>query len=79
MFIMGRIDDVINVAGHRLSTGTYAHIKTNGKDSFLISDVFFFGNPALSRCSVFVYAGEMEEIVAANPAVAECGLCCDIY
>lgn len=38
VFIMGRIDDVINVAGHRLSTG------------------------------------EMEEIVAAHPAVAECAV-----
>ena len=35
---MGRIDDVINVAGHRLSTG------------------------------------EMEEVVAAHPAVAECAV-----
>ncbi|EGQ9313238.1 propionyl-CoA synthetase [Vibrio vulnificus] len=38
LFIMGRIDDVINVAGHRLSTG------------------------------------EMEEIVGAHPAVAECAV-----
>ncbi|WLD59666.1 propionyl-CoA synthetase [Salinispirillum sp. LH 10-3-1] len=38
VFIMGRIDDVINVAGHRLSTG------------------------------------EMEEIIAAHPAVAECAV-----
>ncbi len=38
IFIMGRIDDVINVSGHRLSTG------------------------------------EMEEIVAAHPAVAECAV-----
>ena len=38
VFIMGRMDDVINVAGHRLSTG------------------------------------EMEEIVAAHPAVAECAV-----
>lgn len=37
-FIMGRIDDVINVAGHRLSTG------------------------------------EMEEILAAHPAIAECAV-----
>ncbi len=36
VFIMGRTDDVINVAGHRLSTG------------------------------------EMEEVVAAHPAIAEC-------
>jgi propionyl-CoA synthetase len=36
VFIMGRTDDVINVAGHRLSTG------------------------------------EMEELIGANPAVAEC-------
>ncbi|MFA5549469.1 MAG: propionyl-CoA synthetase [Porticoccaceae bacterium] len=36
LFVMGRTDDVINVAGHRLSTG------------------------------------EMEEVVAAHPAVAEC-------
>ncbi|NMT63910.1 acetate--CoA ligase [Marinobacter orientalis] len=36
VFVMGRTDDVINVAGHRLSTG------------------------------------EMEEVVAAHPAVAEC-------
>lgn len=38
VFIMGRVDDVINVAGHRLSTG------------------------------------EMEEIVATHPAVAECAV-----
>ncbi len=38
VFVMGRMDDVINVAGHRLSTG------------------------------------EMEEIVAAHPAVAECAV-----
>ncbi len=38
VFIMGRIDDVINVAGHRLSTG------------------------------------EMEEVVAGHPAVAECAV-----
>ena len=38
LFIMGRTDDVINVAGHRLSTG------------------------------------EMEEIVADHPAVAECAV-----
>ena len=38
VYIMGRIDDVINVAGHRLSTG------------------------------------EMEEVVASHPAVAECAV-----
>ena len=38
VYIMGRVDDVINVAGHRLSTG------------------------------------QMEEVVAANPAVAECAV-----
>ncbi len=38
LFVMGRTDDVINIAGHRLSTG------------------------------------EMEEIVAAHPAVAECAV-----
>jgi propionyl-CoA synthetase len=38
LFIMGRIDDVINVAGHRLSTG------------------------------------EMEEVLSAHPAVAECAV-----
>ncbi|PMH44576.1 propionyl-CoA synthetase [Vibrio sp. 10N.286.49.B3] len=38
LFIMGRIDDVINVAGHRLSTG------------------------------------EMEEVVGAHPAIAECAV-----
>ena len=45
VFITGRVDDIINVAGHRLSTA------------------------------------EMEEIVAAHPAVAECavfGIHCDI-
>lgn len=45
LFVMGRTDDVINVAGHRLSTG------------------------------------EMEEVVAAHPAVAECaviGVTCPI-
>lgn len=38
LFIMGRTDDVINIAGHRLSTG------------------------------------EMEEVVGAHPAVAECAV-----
>jgi propionyl-CoA synthetase len=38
LFVMGRIDDVINIAGHRLSTG------------------------------------EMEEVVGAHPAVAECAV-----
>lgn len=38
LFVMGRTDDVINVAGHRLSTG------------------------------------EMEEVIAAHPAVAECSV-----
>jgi propionyl-CoA synthetase len=38
LFILGRIDDVINVAGHRLSTG------------------------------------EMEEVIAGHPAVAECAV-----
>lgn len=45
LFIMGRVDDVVNVAGHRLSTG------------------------------------EMEEILAAHPAVAECavlGIACEL-
>ncbi len=37
LYVMGRIDDVINVAGHRLSTG------------------------------------QMEEVLASHPAVAECG------
>ncbi len=38
LFVMGRTDDVINVAGHRLSTG------------------------------------EMEAVLAAHPAVAECAV-----
>ena len=38
LYVMGRVDDVINVAGHRLSTG------------------------------------EMEEVVASHPAVAECAV-----
>ena len=38
IYVMGRIDDVINVAGHRLSTG------------------------------------EMEEVLASHPAVAECAV-----
>ena len=38
LYVMGRIDDVINVAGHRLSTG------------------------------------EMEEVLASHPAVAECAV-----
>ena len=38
LYIMGRVDDVINVAGHRLSTG------------------------------------EMEQVVASHPAVAECAV-----
>jgi propionyl-CoA synthetase len=38
VFIMGRIDDVINVAGHRLSTGEMEEILT--------------GHPAIAECAV---------------------------
>ncbi len=32
MFIMGRVDDVINVAGHRLSTGEMEEVVSTHKD-----------------------------------------------
>ncbi|MCV5755473.1 AMP-binding protein, partial [Escherichia coli] len=38
LFIMGRIDDVINVAGHRLSTGEMEEIVG--------------GHPAIAECAV---------------------------
>ncbi len=46
VFIMGRIDDVINVAGHRLSTGEMEEILT--------------GHPAIAECAVIGVHDELK-------------------
>jgi propionyl-CoA synthetase len=45
VFIMGRIDDVINVAGHRLSTGAMEEIIAS--------------HPAVAECAVVGIADEL--------------------
>ncbi len=46
VFVMGRTDDVINVAGHRLSTGEMEEIVA--------------GHPAVAECAVFGVADELK-------------------
>lgn len=46
LFVMGRIDDVINVAGHRLSTGEMEEILS--------------GHPAVAECAVIGVADELK-------------------
>jgi propionyl-CoA synthetase len=46
LFVMGRIDDVINVAGHRLSTGAMEEVVAT--------------HPAVAECSVIGGAGELK-------------------
>ena len=59
LFVMGRIDDVINVAGHRLSTG--------GIEAVLA------GHPAVAECAVIGVADEIKGQVPRGFVVLKAG------
>jgi acyl-coenzyme A synthetase/AMP-(fatty) acid ligase len=60
VFIMGRVDDVINVAGHRLSTGEMEEILA--------------GHPAVAECAVIGVNDELRGQVPAGFVVLKDGL-----
>ena len=59
LFVMGRTDDVLNVAGHRLSTGSL--------------EAALAGHPAVAECAVIGVADELKGQVPAGPGGAEVG------
>ena len=59
LFVMGRTDDVINVAGHRLSTGSM--------------EAVLAGHPAVAECAVIGVADELKGQVPAGPRRAQGG------
>ena len=59
LFVMSRIDDVINVAGHRLSTGAMEEVLA--------------AHPDVAECAVFGVADDHEGRAAARPRGAEGG------
>ncbi len=60
LFVMGRIDDVINVAGHRLSTGEIEEI--------------IAGHPDVAECAVIGVADELKGQVPRGLAVLKAGV-----
>jgi propionyl-CoA synthetase len=63
LFIMGRIDDVINVAGHRLSTGSMEEIISKHKD--------------VAECAVFGMNEQLKGEVPVGFAVLKAGVARD--
>ena len=63
LFVMGRVDDVINVAGHRLSTG--------GIESVLAT------HPAVAECAVIGVADEIKGQVPRGLVVLKAGASAD--
>jgi len=63
VFVMGRIDDVINVAGHRLSTGTMEEVLA--------------GHPDVAECAVVGAADPMKGQVPVGFVVLKAGAECD--
>jgi propionyl-CoA synthetase len=59
LFVMGRIDDVINVAGHRLSTGSI--------------EAVLAGHPAVAECAVIGVADEIKGQVPRGLVVLKAG------
>ena len=59
LFVMGRIDDVINVAGHRLSTGAIEAVVA--------------GHPAVAECAVIGVADEIKGQVPRGLVVLKAG------
>jgi len=60
VFVMGRIDDVINVAGHRLSTGELEQALA--------------GHPAVAECAVIGIADELKGTVPIGLVVLKAGV-----
>jgi propionyl-CoA synthetase len=59
LFVMGRTDDVINVAGHRLSTGSL--------------EAVLAGHPAVAECAVIGVADELKGQVPRGFVVLKAG------
>ncbi len=60
MFVMGRTDDVLNVAGHRLSTGAL--------------EAALAGHPAVAECAVIGVADELKGQVPRGLVVLKAGV-----
>ena len=60
LFVMGRTDDVINVAGHRLSTGSM--------------EAVLAGHPAVAECAVIGVADELKGQVPRGLVVLKAGV-----
>jgi propionyl-CoA synthetase len=63
VYVMGRIDDVINIAGHRLSTGELEQAVA--------------GHPAVAECAVIGVADELKGTVPVGLAVLKAGIAAD--
>ncbi len=63
LFVMGRTDDVINVAGHRLSTGEMEEVLAS--------------HPAVAECAVFGVTDEVKGEVPRGLAVLKAGVSAD--
>ena len=63
VFVMGRMDDVINVAGHRLSTGSMEEVLA--------------GHPAVAECAVIGVADQLKGQVPRGFVVLKAGVSTD--
>ena len=63
LFVMGRMDDVINVAGHRLSTGAMEEVLA--------------GHPAVAECAVIGVADQLKGQVPRGFVVLKAGVSTD--
>jgi propionyl-CoA synthetase len=63
VFVMGRTDDVINVAGHRLSTGEFEEVLA--------------AHPAIAECAVIGVADEIKGTVPLGLVVLKAGVTVD--
>jgi propionyl-CoA synthetase len=63
LYVMGRVDDVINVAGHRLSTGEMEEILAN--------------HPAVAECAVFGVNDSLKGEVPRGLVVLKAGITAD--
>jgi propionyl-CoA synthetase len=64
VFVMGRTDDVINVAGHRLSTGEFEQVLA--------------AHPAVAECAVIGVADELKGTVPVGLVVLKAGVATDV-
>jgi propionyl-CoA synthetase len=64
VFVMGRTDDVINIAGHRLSTGEFEQVLA--------------AHPAVAECAVIGVADELKGTVPVGLVVLKAGIAVDV-